>query len=322
MPSLKVVFLSAPDASYLPQLKQVPSDVDLLLGNSMEEVGQAVEDADVLVNGMGTGNLFKQVFPRAKKLQWVHSLSAGVENVLIPELVNSELPLTNARGVFAESLGEFVLASMLFFAKHLGTMRKNQAERKWDQFDVDVLFRQSMAVVGYGEIGKAAARRGKALGMKVYATRRRPELMKGDPIVDEAFSVDRRAEMMSKADYVVVSAALTPETRGLVGEKEIAGMKKTGVIINVGRGPVIDEAALIQALQEKRIRGAGLDVFDHEPLPQAHPFWGMENVLMSPHCADHIEGWLDDAARFFLQNLERFKKGEELKNIVDKHAGY
>jgi phosphoglycerate dehydrogenase-like enzyme len=115
---------------------------------------------------------------------------------------------------------------------------------------------------------------------------------------------------------------LTPSTRGLIGEKEIAAMKSSAVIMNVGRGPVIDEAALVKALEENRIRGAALDVFDKEPLPAGHPFWGMDQVLLSPHTADHTEGWLNDAMEFFIANVHRFVKGEPLQNIVDKQAGY
>jgi phosphoglycerate dehydrogenase-like enzyme len=147
-------------------------------------------------------------------------------------------------------------------------------------------------------------------------------LLKGDPLVDEAFSPDARAEMIAKADYVAAAAALTPQTRGLIGEKEIDAMKPTAIIMNVGRGPVIDEAALVRALKENRIRGAALDVFDREPLPPDHPFWKMDQVLLSPHCADHTEGWLNDAMEFFISNFHRFAKGEPLQNIVDKKAGY
>ena len=236
--------------------------------------------------------------------------------------MNSPVPLTNARGVFAESLGEFVIAAALFFAKDLRRMVRSQEAGKWDQFDVEVLYRQSMAIVGYGEIGRAAAKRAKAIGMKVYATRRRAELLKDDPVIDEGFSPERMTEMIAKSDYVVAAAALTPESRGLIGEREIAAMKKTAVIMNVGRGPVINEAALVSALQENRIRGAALDVFDKEPLPAGHPFWTMKNVLLSPHCADHTEGWLNDAAGFFVENFHRFAKGEPLQNVVDKKAGY
>lgn len=322
MSSLKLAVISPPDLPHLSLLGRLPSGVEMTIGFSEPELRNAVANADVILNGLNGGHLLNPLFPQAKAVKWVHSLSAGVENILTPELVNSSVPLTNARGVFAESLGEFVIAAALFYAKDLRRMVQSQEAGKWDQFDVGVLYRQSMAIVGYGEIGRAAARRAKAMGMKVYATRRRPELLKNDPIVDEGFSNDRMTDMLAKSDYVVAAAALTPQTRGLIGEREIAAMKNTAVVINVGRGPVIDEAALIRALQENRILGAALDVFDKEPLPAGHPFWTMKNVLLSPHCADHTHGWLDDAAMFFVENFHRFAKGEPLQNIVDKKAGY
>lgn len=322
MPSLKLAVISPPNLPYLSLLSKLPADTDVTIGFSEDELRDVIPTADVIMNGMNGGNLFTTFFPQAKSVRWVHSLSAGVENILTPELVNSSVPLTNARGVFAESLGEFVIAAALFFAKDLRRMVRSQEAAKWDQFDVEVLYRQSMAIVGYGEIGRAAARRAKALGMKVYATRRRAELLKDDPIVDEGFSPERMTEMIAKSDYVVAAAALTPESRDLIGEREIAAMKKTAVIMNVGRGPVINEAALVRALQGDRIRGAALDVFDKEPLPDGHPFWAMKNVLLSPHCADHTEGWLEDAAGFFVENFHRFAKGEPLQNVVDKKAGY
>jgi phosphoglycerate dehydrogenase-like enzyme len=322
MPSLKLVVITPPNLPHLAMLDSLPDDVQVTQGLRPEDLKHAIGDADAIMNGMHTGNTFKVLFPKAAKVRWVHSLSAGVEGVLMPELVNSPVPLTNARGVFAESLGEFVIAGALFFAKDLRRMLRSQQAGKWDQFDVDVLYKQSMAIVGYGEIGRAAAKRAKALGMKVYATRRRPELMKDDPLVDEAFPPAQRAEMIAKADYVVAAAALTPETRGLIGAEELAAMKPAGVIMNVGRGPVIDEPALVEALQQRRIRGAALDVFDVEPLPADHPFWKMDNVLLSPHSADHTAGWLEDAMQFFIDNFRRFHKGNPLQNVVDKQAGY
>jgi phosphoglycerate dehydrogenase-like enzyme len=296
--------------------------VDVTVGLTEEELAEPIRDADVVFNGMGKGDVLQKVIPHAKSVRWIHSMSAGVEHLMFPAIVESPVPLTNARGVFAESLGEFVIAAALYFAKDFPRMRRSQAAGKWDVFDVEMLNRQSMAIVGYGEIGRAAARRAKALGMKVYATRRRPELLKDDPVVDEGFSPDDRGAMIAKADYVVAAAAITPETRGLIGKKEIDGMKRSGVIMNVGRGPVIDEAAMVSALAEGRIKGAALDVFDKEPLPAEHPFWRMDNVLLSPHTADHVEGWMDDAMRFFIENFGRFYRGEPLQNIVDKKAGY
>jgi phosphoglycerate dehydrogenase-like enzyme len=320
MPSLRVAVLSPPNARYLKLLEQLPDDTTITVGSSAEAFRTAVPEADVIFTGMNMAPVLREVWPQAKKARWVHSLSAGVDNLLFPELIQSDVPLTNARGVFAESLGEFVLASILYFAKDLRRMVRNQQARRWEQFDVDVLYTQTLGVIGYGEIGKAAARRAKALGMKVLAIRRKRT--QDDPLVDQAFSVERRLEMLPQCDYVCVAAPLTPETKGLVGEAEIEAMKSTGVLINVGRGPVIDEPSLIRGLQEKRIRGAALDVFDQEPLPENHPYWGLENVLISPHCADHTATWLEEAMQMFVDNFLRFNRGEPLKNIVDKRAGY
>jgi phosphoglycerate dehydrogenase-like enzyme len=266
--------------------------------------------------------LVEPVLALAPAVRWIHSRSAGVEYLMFPAITKSAVPLTNARGVYSSALGEFVMAAVLFFAKDLRRMLKSQAAGTWDPFDVDWAQGKAMGIVGYGDIGRAAAERARAFGMRVLALRRDVEAARGDPLVDEVFPLDRRGDLMAASDYVVVAAPLTPETRGLVGAAEIAAMRPSAVLINVGRGPVVDEAALVAALQEGRIRGAALDVFDKEPLPADHPFYRLENVLLSPHCADNTPGWLESSMRFFLQNLERFRKGESLLNLVDKTRGY
>jgi len=164
--------------------------------------------------------------------------------------------------------------------------------------------------------------RAHALGMKVLALRRRPELARGDPYVAEAFGAGHKHEMMTRSDYVVAAAPLTPETRGMIGRPEFDAMKSTAVLINIGRGPVVDEAALVLALESKRIRGAALDVFDTEPLPAGHPFYKLDNVLLSPHAADHTPDWKERTMRLFIENFERFRRGEPLLNVVDKTLGY
>jgi phosphoglycerate dehydrogenase-like enzyme len=242
--------------------------------------------------------------------------------LLFQALVDSPVPLTNSSGVYSRSLGEFVLASVLFFAKDFRRMKRNQAAGRWEPFDVEEAHGKTMGIVGYGDIGRASARLAKALGMRVLALRRRPEKSLGDGLVDEALGTDRLHELMGRSDYVVVAAPLTPDTRGLVDAAAIAAMKPTGVLINVGRGAVIDESALIDALRKQHIRGAALDVFEHEPLPNGHAFYAMDNLLLSPHCADHTQTWIDDAMQFFTGNLERFILGEPLINVVEKRLGY
>ena len=258
----------------------------------------------------------------APRVRWVHSRSAGLDGVLFPELAHSSAVLTNGRGVFSQSLGEFAIGAALFFAKDFRRMVLSQRAGLWDQFDIEEIAGRTLGIVGYGDIGRAIAWRAKAMGMKVAAVRRRPELATGDANVDEVFPPDRRLEMLARCDYVACAAPLTPETRGMVGRAEFAAMKPSAVLINVGRGPVVDEAALIEALQGRRIRGAALDVFEREPLPEGHPFYRLENVLLSPHCADHTADWLEQAMRFFLLNFERYRTGQPLVNIVDKSLGY
>jgi len=179
-----------------------------------------------------------------------------------------------------------------------------------------------MGIVGYGDIGRACAKRAHAMGMKVLALRRRPELSDDDSFVERVYPLDRMLEMMPECDYVVAAAPLTPATRALIGEAAINAMKKTAVVMNVGRGPVVEEKALIRALESGRIRGAALDVFEHEPLPDGHPFYKLENLLLSPHCADHTLDWLQQAMQFFIDQFARYAAGQPLRNVVDKRAGY
>jgi phosphoglycerate dehydrogenase-like enzyme len=321
MPSLKIVVLSRPDAPHLRVLSGLPEETRVVTSYDTATVSSESRDADIILNCTGNSTLLRPALRSGAAIRWVHSLAAGVENQLTPELVESNIPFTNSRGVYKESLGEFVIAAVLFFAKDFPRMIRSREAARWDQFDVDMINRQTMGIAGYGEIGRAAAVRAKALGMRVLASRRRPA-DPDDRAVDGWYTPDERQAMMAACDYVVVAAPLTPETRGLIGPAEIEAMKPTGVLINVGRGPVIDEAALVRALQNRRIRGAALDVFDTEPLPPDHPLWKLDNVLLSPHCADHTEGWLEQSVEFFLRNFRRFVAGEPLLNLVDKRAGY
>lgn len=315
---LKLVVVSPPGSDHLRVLERLPPEVSVKIGNSVEELADAITEADVILNGAFRPEPFRSLFPLAKRVRWVHSLSAGVETTLTPEVAASPAPLTNGRGVFADSLAEFVIGAALFFAKDFRRMLRNQEAGRWEAFDVDWLRGTVMGIVGFGAIGQASAALGRALGMHIAAVRRRPELSSGV----EAYGPDHLHEMLAKTDYLVVAAPHTAETRGLIGEPELKQLKQSAVVINVGRGPVIVETALVHALEEKWIRGAALDVFDHEPLPDGHPFYRLENVLLSPHCADHTPGWIGDAMHLFVDNFERFLAGRPLENMVDKQAGY
>lgn len=322
MPAHSLLVLAEPAERQLAMLEALPAETSIATGTNLEAFERAAAGADAVLMWSGTRDLLREVLRIAPRVRWVHSRSAGLDSVLFPELVESPVVLTNGRGVFSQSLGEFAIGAALFFAKDFRRMVQSQEQGRWDPFDIVEIRGQTMGIVGYGDIGRAVASRAKAMGMRVVAVRRRPELSADDPEVDEVLPMTRIPDLLKQADYVTVAAPLAEGTRGLIGEAELGAMKPDAVIINIGRGPVIAEAALVQALQERRIRGAALDVFDEEPLAEGHPFYRLDNVLLSPHCADHTPTWLEDAMRFFLDNFERYRNGEPLLNVVDKRLGY
>ena len=318
-----ILVLADPAEPHLAMLQMRLAGVKTVAGNSGEAFAPAAADASVLFNWSGSLALFRKVFGMCPNLRWVHSRSVGLERTLFPELMESPVPLTNGSGVFSASLGEFTLAAILYFAKDFRRMIRSQQARVWEAFDVMSVSGQTVGIIGYGDIGRAIASRVRPMGMRVFAVKRNASsLTAGDPMVEQIYGPEQRIKMISLCDYVIVAAPLTSETRGMIGEQEFAAMRPTAVVINVGRGPVIDEASLVSALSNGRIKGAALDVFDHEPLPQGHPFYELENVLLSPHCADHTPDWLDNAMRFFIAQFERFREGEPLLNVVDKKLGY
>ncbi|HEX4007401.1 MAG TPA: D-2-hydroxyacid dehydrogenase [Acidobacteriaceae bacterium] len=303
-----------------PQLEMLRA-VPHALALDDREVADGARDATVILHWSGTRDRLRAAFLACGQVQWVHSRWAGVDSLLFPELVESDVIFTNGSGVFSQSLGEFALAAILYFAKDFPRVLRNQRAARWEPFDVDEIDRQTVGIIGYGDIGRAVARRVRAMGMQVLALKRHvPEAP--DPLVEEFYPPDAMNEMLARCDYVVVTAPLTKETRHMVSEEEFAAMKASAVIINVGRGPVIDQAAMGQALRAGKIRGAGLDVFEEEPLAAGDPLWSMENVLVSPHTADHTRTWIDDAMRYFLRQYARFAQGEPLDNVVNKRLGY
>jgi phosphoglycerate dehydrogenase-like enzyme len=323
MANHNVVVLANPTEPQLAMLEQLPPETSIAVGNSAEAFERTASDATVIFNWSGSGRLLRETFDMCPRVQWVHSRSAGLDGVLFPELVASPVPLTNGTGVFSPPLGEFALGAILYFAKDFRRMIRNQEAGVWEPFDITPIAGQTVGIVGYGDIGRAVATRVRAVGMRVLAVKRHgPPLYNMDPLVSQIFGPDRLLEMIPQCDYVVVAAPLTEETRGIIGAKAFAAMKPTAVVINVGRGPVIDEAAMVQALSQGLIKGAGLDVFDQEPLPGGHPLYKLQNVLLSAHCADHTPDWLELAMQFFIDQFGRFVNGEPLMNIVDKKLGY
>lgn len=322
MDDITLLVLSHPAEPELALLSALPKNTAIVTGDSPEIFERAAPSADVILNWDMPLTLFRDVWRMAPHVRWIHSRAAGLDGVLFPGLIESSVPLTNGRGVFSESLGEFVIGAALHFAKDFRRLVRSQEAGIWDPFDVTDLSTQTMGIIGYGDIGRAVSRRARCMDMQVLALRRRPELSRDDPAVTEVLPLEAKLDLLSRSDYVVLSTPLLPETRGMIGKSELGAMKPTAVLINVGRGPLVDERALIEALEKRRIRGAALDVFEKEPLPPGHPLFRLDNVLLSPHSADHVPDWKEQAMRFFLHNFARFGRGEPLLNEVDKRRGY
>lgn len=310
-----------PEARHFRLLEQVPQPVDFVIKRRPEDFANETREPDILLNGGFPREFVEPLWPRLSKVQWLHSLMAGLESQLFPELVESPVPMTNAAGVFANSLAEFAIAGMLYFAKNLARFEQQRKAARWEQFDVLELRHATLGIFGYGGIGQATAKLAKPFGMRIIAGRRRVT-NPGDDCCERIVTIDAFSEVLPELDYLLISSPLTPETKGWFDAKQLTRMKKGSVLINLGRGPIVVEDALIQALREGWIRGAVLDVFDVEPLPSDHVLWTLDNVLLSPHTADHTATWLDEAVLFFVDNYRRVQAGEPLKNVVDKRAGY
>jgi len=277
---------------------------------------------------MFTQSISAEQFVAARQLRWIHSPAAAVHQFMFPELVASDVILTNAREVHGVGVAEHVMALIFAIAKRIPDSVRFQERHVWGQ---EILWNAhaspldvagaTIGVVGFGSIGSNLAKRAKAMGMKVIVVRERPGSVRPE-FVDEELPSSKLNEMLARSDYVVLSPPLTPETRGMIGREQLAGMKSTAYLINVGRGPLIDEAALIEALRDRKIAGAALDVFDQEPLPADSPLWDLENLLITPHTAGMAGNLWQRHYTLFSENLRRFLKGEPLLGLVDKQRGY
>lgn len=266
-------------------------------------------------------------FAAARKLRWIHSSAAGVGNMLFPALVESGVTLTNSRGVSADPIAEHVLALTLALFRKLPLALRSQATRHWAQDDVTKapplrhVQGARVLIVGLGQIGAACAWRFAALGAEVTAVRRRLD-QPTPPGVQHVAADGQLHRLLPHADIIVLSAPQTGLTRGLIGNAELALMREDAILINVSRGKLVDEEALLAALLGGTIGGAGLDVFEHEPLAPGSRLWDCPNAIITPHMAGFRADHWDAVTTLFAENLQRFDRGQPLQNVVDKRAGY
>jgi len=286
-------------------------------------LSEKIVDADVLISW----TIKPEQFLHAKKLKWIHSPAAAVHQLMFPELVNSTVVVTNAREVHGPVVAEHIMAVLLALAKRLPDAVRMQEKDHWGQSDmlkfippVREVRGAKVCLVGMGSIGRAFTLMAKAMGIEVTVVREHPE--RGSEDADGVVGMELLENVLPSADYVVLAAPLTTTTKGMMNVKTISCMAKHSCLINVSRGPLVDDFALIEALRSGKIGGAALDVFAEEPLPATSPYWKMENVLVTPHSAAITSKLWERHFEQFSENLRRFLAGETLMSRVDKSKGY
>lgn len=297
---------STPDS---PERKRTSAELDSIL-----------QKTEVVLTGF---RLPHDMLARAPRLRWIQSKAAGVDRVADSGIAQRGIVVTNARGVAAVPIAEWILCTMLMFAKRMHLHQKQKLQHVYQRegqppFSLEG---KTIGVLGVGAIGTETARLARCAGMRVLATRRTI----GGPMpphVDRLYGPGETDQVLRESDFVAVTLPLTAETHHVIGERELRQMKRTAYILNVGRGPIIDEAALAQALREGWIAGAALDVFEKEPLPPESPLWDLDNVIFSPHISGNVDDYDRRVAQVFVENLRRYVAGESLMNIVDLARGY
>jgi len=267
----------------------------------------------------------RDVFSSATRLRWVQSPAAGVGGLMFPELLASDVILTSARGIRARSIAEHVLGVTIALARLLPAALRAQAQHRWMQDELETGARtlkgQRMGIVGLGAIGLEVAHIAAPFGLRVSAIRRRA----GDPVpagVDAVWTPDRLDDLLAQSDVIVIAVPHTPETKRLIGRAQIERMKPGAMLVNVARGKLVDDEALVEALSAGRVGGAALDVFSQEPLDPASPYWDLPNVIITPHTSGAMQDYWTPLVALFSENLRRFENGDPLLNVVDKVAGY
>ena len=301
-----------------------------------------LDDVEVMLRGWLSSEAFDRLLARAPHLAWVHSATSGVERALTPAAMERGLVVTNARGVFSRPIAEYVLMMILSVSRRLPQLLELQRERTWQPLEGAELRDVTVGIVGLGSIGRAVGALATAFGCRVVAVRRRPdgntvaadvpgagnaasdgdERSFGEIMLDRVGGPETLPELLGESDFIVLAAPLTPETQDMINDSTLAMVKPGSWLINVARGRLIDEHALLRALREGTLGGAVLDTFRDEPLPPTSPFYDLPNVIVTPHTAWSSGRVLDRSVELFCDNLRRFAAGEPLLNVVDPAAGY
>lgn len=283
-------------------------------------LAEALDGADVVFAYDFLSTAIREAWHAAGSVRWVHVAAAGVDALLGPEVRESDVVVTNSRGIFDAPIAEYVLAQMLSFAKDLPGSWRRQQDHRWEHRESERLAGTRALVVGTGPIGRAVARLLRAAGVDVHGAGRRAR--SEDPDFRTVSGTAELPTALGRADWVISVPPLTETTRGMFDAAAFAAMKPSARFINVGRGELVRTDDLVAALREGEIAGAALDVVDPEPLPPGHPLWDLPNVVITPHASGDVLGWREALVELFAENFLRWVGGQELRNVVDKSLGY
>ncbi|MCI0439229.1 MAG: D-2-hydroxyacid dehydrogenase [Chloroflexi bacterium] len=317
---MKTIIASLISDRFLTELRAAFPSHSFVPAATEDEQKRQAKDADVFF-----GYPSREVFLAAERLRWIHCPGTGIDRLMeIPELADSDVVLTNARGPHANAIADHVFGFVLTFAHRLRVMWADQKAHRWDTRKHDERIMElggsTMGILALGDIGRAVARRAHAFGMTVYAVDKRPVPRPLE--VWEVWTPERLDDLMRVSDWFVVAAPFTAETKGLIDRRRIGLMKRGAYLIAVSRGGIVDEAALLDALRSGQLAGAGMDVFEEEPLPSNSPFWEAENVLISPHSSALTPQMWEARRQIFRENFRRFTSNEPFIYVCDKRAGF
>jgi len=313
-----------PFSSPPPGIPEDASGARYVYADTDESLQSAIVDADIVFawNYFTSPRMLQRAMPFARRLQWIQVAGVGIERLLFPEVVSSDVTVTNGAGVYEQTMAEYATMMMLLFAKDGIRTFEDQRGHRWEFRGprCESLVDRELVVVGAGGIGRAIGRQARALGMRSIGVARtgRP----GDTDFEIIHPVSDLPDVVSSADYVLLVCPLTSDTAGLVDHEVLSRMKSSARLLNLGRGELIVEDALLDALRSGRIAGAALDVFWQEPLPADHPIWDLPNVIVSPHIAGDTGSTPEQFVDLFMDNLARWQTGERLRNVVDKSLGW
>ena len=315
--SIKLLIYPPEDENLPERIHQAAPAVSVVVARDAAEAAREIVDADAIY-----GRVDKDLLAAARRLRWIQSPAIGLERTMFPELIAHPLVMTNPRGIFADDIADHVMAMVTGFARQMPRSLRQQLQRRWNSRDYEVMHLPdcTLGIFGLGGIGTGVARRAAAFEMRVIAVDARRTDRPAE--VAELWPPSRLSDLLGQSDFVVICAPETPETRGLFDSSVFKAMKKSAYLINIGRGKIVKLDALVEALRAGELAGAGLDVFEVEPLPADHPLWDMENVVITPHIAGVGPHTGERRHRVLLDNLVRFAAGEPLINVVDKEKWF